>query len=135
MANPSNSLRSDNALLALRSAVPTEAAEPGTAGHFLHTTLRPVLKLQNDQLLAVVADFVRDHHMDLLPTDRQHQLAELLARNTKLRYTVVGLVTGLFTSEEYDFYRQHRGELNRRLLELAQQRVLDQAGRVAELAQ
>ena len=115
--------------------MPTEAAEPGTAGHFLHTTLRPVLKLQNDRILAVVADFVRDHHVALLPTDRQHQLAELLARNTKLRYTVVGLVTGLFTGEEYGFYRQHRGELNRRLLELAQHRVLDQAERVAELTQ
>ena len=124
----------DAALLALRPAVPTEAAEPGTAGHFLHTTLRPVLKLQNDRILAVVADFVRDHHIALLPTDRQHQLNELLARNTRLRYTVIGLVTGMLTTPEYGFYRQHRAELNRRLLELAVQRVLDQAGRVVELA-
>ena len=63
-------------------------------GAFLHATLRPVLKLQNDLLLAVVADFVRDHHITLRPTDQHHQLAELLARNTKLRYTVVGLITG-----------------------------------------
>ena len=105
-----------------------------TVGYFLHATLRPVLKLQNDLLLAVVADFVRDHHIMLRPTDQHHQLTELISRNTKLRYTVVGLITGLFTTEEHAFYRQHRAELNRRLLEMALRRVLDQADAVVTLA-
>ncbi|WP_310398119.1 hypothetical protein [Hymenobacter sp.] len=125
--------RPDAALLALRPAVAAAPADADTVGAFLHATLRPVLKQQNDLLLAAVADFVRDHHIVLVPTDQHHQLAELLARNTKLRYTVVGLVTGLFTSAEYAFYRQHRPELNRRLLELARQRVLDQADTVVAL--
>ena len=134
--SPDLPTRPDAALLALRPAVPTEPAEPGTIGAFLHTTLRPVLKLQNDLLLAAVADFVRDHHIPLAnasDADRQRLLTELLARNTKLRYTVVGLITGLFTAGEYAFYRPHRPELNRRLLDLARQRVLDQAAAVAEL--
>ena len=127
--------RPDAALLALRPAVPADPADAAdTVGAFLHATLRPVLKLQNDLLLAVVADFVRDHHIVLRPTDQQHQLTELLGRNTKLRYTVVGLITGAFTAEEYAFYRPHRAELNRRLLEMALRRVLDQANKVVELA-
>ena len=124
--------RPDAALLALRPVVPTATTEAeAPVGAFLHTTLRPVLKLQNDLLLAVVADFVRDHHIMLRPTDQQHQLSELLSRNTKLRYTVVGLITGQLTTEEYTFYRQHRPELNRRLLEMAQRRVLGQAAVIA----
>lgn len=133
---PTPPLRADAALLALRPHVPTEPtalADASTVGAFLHATLRPVLKLQNDLLLTVVADFVRDHHIALLPTDQQHQLAELMARNTKLRYTVVGLITGLFTAPEYAYYRQHRPELNRRLLELAQRRVLDQTEKIVAL--
>ena len=132
--------RSDSALLALRPHIerePEPADAPATVGGFLHTTLRPVLKLQNDLLLTTVADFVLDHHMVLAkasPVDQQRQLAELLARNTKLRYTLLGLIAGLFTSEEHAFYRQHRPELNRRILELAQRRVLDQTSRVVELA-
>ena len=127
--------RPDAAIRALRPVVPTEMSEADAAvGAFLHATLRPVLKLQNELLLAVVTDFVRDHHIVLLPTDQQHQLAELISRNTKLRYTLVGLITGVFTSDEYALYRQHRAELNRRLLELAQRRVLDQAAIVAALA-
>ena len=126
--------RPDAALLALRPLVPTETTDAAdTVGAFLHTTLRPVLKLQNDLLLAVVADFVRDHHIILRPTDQHHQLTELLGRNTKLRYTVVGLITGQLTTEEYAVYRQHRPELNRRLLELALHRVLDQAEAVVML--
>ena len=120
-------LRPNAALLALRPVVVAETTDaPGTVGAFLHATLRPVLKLQNELLLAVVADFVHDHHITLRPTDQHHQLTELLGRNTKLRYTVVGLITGGFTADEYAFYRQHRPELNRRLLEMAQRRVLHQ---------
>ena len=125
-------LRPDAAILALRPVVPTETTDAAdTVGAFLHATLRPVLKLQNDLLLAVVADFVRDHHIILRPTDQHHQLTELLGRNTKLRYTVVGLITAQLTAPEYAFYRSQRAELNRRLLEMALRRVLDQAGAVA----
>ena len=132
--------RPDAALQALRPAVPTETptAEPvpTTVADFLHAVLRPVLKLQNPMLLAVVSDFVHDHHVPLArvaPTDQQRLMAELLTRNTKLRYTIVGLVTGLFTTEEFAFYRQHRPELNRRLLELASRRVQDQVPAVLTL--
>jgi hypothetical protein len=132
--------RPDAALLALRPTIPAAPAISGpvaTAGDFLHATLRPVLKLQNDLLLQVVADFVRDHHMPLATAslvDQQRQLTELLTRNTKLRYTILGLITALFTAAEYAFYRQHRSELNRRLLELAQRRVLDQTSQIVALA-
>ena len=131
--------RPDAALVALRPAIaatPAATPEP-TPGDFLHATLRPLLKLQNPLLLAVVADFVRDHHVPMASADAADQvrlLGELLTRNTKLRYTVVGLVVGGFTTDELTFYRQHRPELNRRLLELATRRVQDQAAAVAELS-
>jgi hypothetical protein len=130
--------RPDAALLALRPVVATAPASgDATSGDFLHHTLRPVLKLQNELLLAVVADFVRDHHVPLAAasaTDQQRLLTELLTRNVKLRYTVIGLVSGLFTTAEVEFYRQHRAELNRRLLELAVRRVQEQAEDVVKLS-
>ncbi len=130
--------RPDGQLRALRPLVTTETpaeAATSTVGDFLHATLRPVLKLQNELLLAAVADFVHDHHIPLAPADattQQRLLTELLSRNVKLRYTITGLVTALFTAEEYAFYRTQRPEINRRLLALAQQRVLDQAAALAD---
>ncbi|WP_426493340.1 hypothetical protein [Hymenobacter sp. 102] len=133
-----DSLRSDAALLALRPAIAAASSPDDTpVAHFLHATLRPVLKLQNEVLLQVVADFVRDHHIPLAtaaPTEQARLLAELLGRNTKLRYTIIGLVLGQFTQPELHLYRQHRPELNRRLLELATRRVQDQAAAVGALA-
>ncbi|QNH62732.1 hypothetical protein [Hymenobacter sediminicola] len=131
--------RPDSALLALRPTLPQvqPASGDATPADFLHHTLRPVLKLQNDVLLAVVADFVRDHHIPLASaslTEQQRLVAELLTRNTKLRYTVVGVVIGLFTTPELAYYRQYRSELNRRLLELATRRVQDQTATVVALA-
>ena len=138
MTLPSPLAAHDAALLALRPAVPAELPpEPApTTADFLHRTLRPLLKLQNPRLLALAADFLHDHHVPFgaaSPTDQQRLLAELLARNVKLRYTIVGLITGLFTEAETRFYRAHRSELNRRLLELAVQRVQGQAAAVAGL--
>lgn len=135
LPSPTAATRPDAALLALRPTINAAATDAeGTVGYFLHATLRPVLKLQNDLLLAVVADFVHDHHITLRPTDQHHQLTELLTRNTKLRYTIVGLATGAFTAAEYAVYRPQRAELNRRLLEMALHRVLDQATAIAAQA-
>ena len=125
------------ALLALRPAIAAELPETSssTAGDFLHRTLRPVLKLQNELLLLVVADFIQEHHIPFQiasSVERERLVAELLTRNVKLRYTIIGLIRGMFTSAETAFYRQHRSELNRRLLELATQRVQSQVAAVAE---
>ena len=140
MTQPAALSAPDAALLALRPVVGAELpAEPEpTVGDFLHRTLRPVLKLQNELLLLTVADFVREHHLPFAPADdtrRRQLVAELLTRNVKLRYTVVGLVTGLFTSAETAFYRRERTTLNRRLLELATRRVQDQVAAVAAALQ
>lgn len=128
----------DALLLSLRPAIAAElpAEAETTVGDFLHRTLRPVLKLQNEHLLLAVAAFLRDHHVPYAPAppgEQARYVRELLGRNVKLRYTVVGLITGVFTGAEAAFYDQHRAELNRRLLELAQRRALDQAAAIAGL--
>ena len=120
----------DAALLALRPVIEAVApsADPlADVATFQHQVLRPLLKLQHEVVLATVADFAQDYRLPLATaeaTEAQRLLTELLTRNTRLRATLVGLVVGLFTRAELAFYRQHRNELNRRLLDLAQQRVL-----------
>jgi hypothetical protein len=128
----------DAALLALRPAIAAELpTEPvGNVADFLHRTLRPVLKLQNEHLLAIVADFLHDHHIPFRAAsvgEQQRLLTELLGRNTKLRYTLIGLVVAMFTTEELRFYRTQRSELNRRVLELAVRRAHDQTAAIVAL--
>ncbi len=130
--------QADAALLALRPAIagqPAAIPTPATVADFQHQVLRPLLKLQHEVLLATVADFAHDYHLPLAtadPTAATRLLTELLTRNTRLRATIVGLVVGLLTQPELAFYRPHRPELNRRLLDLAQQRVLTSIGEVVK---
>ena len=128
MAISSSPTRPDAALLALRPAItdqPAAGAPLATVADFQHQVLRPLLKLQHEVLLATVADFAHDYRLPVHGNAAEigPALEELLARNTRLRATVTGLVVGLLTQAEMAFYRQHRPELNRRLLDLAQQRV------------
>ena len=129
MATPTPLPRPDAALLALRPAIagqPAAIPAPATVADFQHQVLRPALKLQHAVLLAIVADFAADYRLPLTgaaPTERQRLLGELLTRNARLRATITGLVVGIFTTEELAFYRENRAELNRRLLDLAEQRV------------
>lgn len=123
----------DDALLALRPAIesqPPAIPTPATVADFQHQVLRPLLKLQHAVLLATVADFAHEYRLPLLGelTEVQQVIGELLTRNTRLRATLTGVVSGLFTQAELAFYRQNRNELNRRLLDLAQQRVLSSLG-------
>ena len=120
--------RPDAALLALRPIIadqPPAGSPLATVADFQHQVLRPLLKLQHALLLATVSDFAHEYHLPLLGSDAEigPVLEELIARNTRLRATLTGLVVGLLTEAEMAFYRQHRPELNRRLLDLAQQRV------------
>ena len=131
--------RPDAALLALRPQLPVQPPDPADAalGHFLHQTLRPLLKLQHPLLLRTVADFAASYRLPLATAalvDQQRLLAELVERNMNLRYTIVGQISGQFTSAEIDFYRPHRTALNRRILSLAGQRVQESAAVVATLA-
>jgi hypothetical protein len=118
------------ALLALRPAIagqPAAIPTPDTVADFQQQVLRPILKFQHATLLTTVADFARDYRLPLAtaaPTEANRLLAELLARNARLRATVVGLAVGLLTPPELAFFRRHRPELTRRLLDLAEQRVL-----------
>lgn len=122
--------RPDDALLALRPAIvgqPAAIPTPDSVADFQQQVLRPVLKLQHVVLLATVADFAHDYRLPLAtaaPTEASRLLTELLGRNARLRATVAGLALGMLTQPELAFYRRHRSELTRRLLDLAEQRVL-----------
>ncbi|GAB3830619.1 hypothetical protein [Hymenobacter jeollabukensis] len=129
----------DNLLRQLRPAVTTDTPPSAalSADALLHQALRPILKLLNLRLLQLVADFARDYRLPLLsaaPADQARLLDELLRRNQRLQHTAVGMATALLTAPEYEYYRHHRAEVNRRLLELLRQRVATQVPAVVALA-
>ena len=125
----------DAALLALRPPVP--AADPGLAAGaveaFLHRTLRPVLKLQNPTLLALVAADVAKRvpgFAAFAPEDRRARLAETLRRDSRLKRVLLGVVLGALTADELAFALAHEAEVRRRIVALLAERIASQADAV-----
>lgn len=129
----------DRGLLALRPDVP--AATPDRAASaveaFLHATLRPVLKLQNEVLLALVAAHVHGLAPDFAraaPDDRRDRLRALLRSDAALGRTLTGVVLGMLTADELAVALANAAEVRRRIAALVAERVASQSDAVAALA-
>lgn len=127
----------DAGLLALRPDIPTadadRAATPVEA--FLHATLRPVLKLQNEAILALTAYHVArlvKGFTAFAPRDRRERLEALMRTDSRLKRTLAGVVWGALTADEMAFALAHDAEVRRRVAGLLAERVASQAATVAE---
>ena len=125
----------DAVLLAARPVVdadPARAATPLEA--FVHETLRPVLKLQNELVLQVVVAELRKRtprFADAAVDDRVVHLERLLGGDSRLKRTLVGVAMGALTAPELAFWLRHESEVRRRTVALLVQRVASQAAEVA----
>ena len=126
----------DSAFLAARPAV---AADPDLASTdleaFLHRTLRPVLKLQNETLLTLVAADVAKRvsgFAGFALEDQRARLASLLKTDSRLKRVLLGVVWGALTADELAFALGHEAEVRRRVTALVLERVASQTEAVAE---
>ncbi len=116
----------DAALLALRPAIDTA---PGTlpAEAFQNETLRPILKLQHPALARAWHRYAARQKGTFYRLNRPEQrdyLAHALQTNRALREFVLGLVCGMFTEAEWTRFSESEGELARRALSMALERLL-----------
>ena len=125
----------DRSLLALRPSVDARTEGAGEMEAFQNRTLRPILKLQNGLILALVASYLHKYHgpFGRLPQANLREIvAGLLRQNERLKRTLTGLVAGLFTEAEFRFFLDHEAELTRRLTALLLKRVEDQLGALTQ---
>lgn len=123
---------------ALVRARPTVDASPDLASTdveaFLHRTLRPVLKLQNSAVLALVAHEVGERvpgFARFAPDDQRERLAATLRKDSRLKRVLLGVVLGALTAEELEFALAHEAEVRRRVVALLAERVASQTSEVA----
>lgn len=115
----------DVARLALRpqlNLAPASAPEE----KFQNDTLRPVMKLQHELLLAVFRAFLvrRKVQLDQLPADQRFgKIKELVTRDHRLRDLLFGLALGQLTNEEMTVYLADESTFNRRMTNLIVERL------------
>jgi catechol 2,3-dioxygenase-like lactoylglutathione lyase family enzyme len=139
----------DDAVRQIRPPLRAETGRDEPIEQFQNRTLRPICTLQRPLLMMAVTHCLQEdrtgrepmaaalmaaepmsaEHMDGKQTenaDRKADLRTLIRENRHLKQSLIGLVTGHFTKAEYAFYLDHQREVQRRLVEIVTQQVLDQ---------
>ena len=96
---------------------------------FQNDVLRPILKFQNDLLLQIFFDYVKQYKgvfFKLSNHEKMSYIQEALSANQRLRSLILGTIVGLFTLEDYSYYRLNLSEFNKRIVALVIKRLQSQ---------
>ncbi|MFT5230656.1 MAG: hypothetical protein ACI825_001060 [Planctomycetota bacterium] len=118
----------DLSLLALRPELPNVRVDGAMSSeeHFQNNTLRPVIKLQNDLLVAVFKNYIKKHKnvfQTYTVDKRLDYIDNAIQRDIKFRNSLKGIVIGHFTAEEYSKYIDNSSALNKRMMNLVKERL------------
>ena len=115
----------DKILLSARPVIDTLPTE-APLEQFQNETLRPILKFQHNLLIEVCRQqFIKRKSVffQLRPQQQADYIQQLIQRDQQFKQLLLGMVYGLFTTEEYRFFAQHQAELRRRITQLLLQRL------------
>jgi hypothetical protein len=94
---------------------------------FQNNILRPILKLQHTTITTLFQHGISKRKENLKQMTQEEQIAfvaQVFQKDITLRNTIIGLVLGLLTEDELSFYFIHKSSVNKRISQMAQQRIL-----------
>ena len=120
----------DNTIVSFRGEIfGNSAIQSSTEEKFQNETLRPILKLQNDLLVAVFINYAvkqKNVFFYLTPEKKTDYIENVIQRDIKFRNSLKGIVLGLFTISEYNEYILNSSNLNKRMMNLLIERLNSQ---------
>jgi len=102
--------------------------EMTTEERFQNLVLRPIIKLQNDLFIEVFKNYVAKHKnvfYDLSIEKRIDYIGNTIHKDMKFRNSIKGMIIGLFTIEEYKLYIQNSSALNKRMMNIVKERLIN----------
>ncbi len=114
----------------IRPVIPIIIEEAATSPEerFQNTCLRPILKFQNDLLLAVFKNYLalrKGKFYALSKPKRLEYIKHAIRKDLKFKNLLIGIVVGQFTVEEWEIYQTYERELRKRVTGLLVQRIQD----------
>lgn len=118
-------------LLQIRPNIPSAKILPNISAdeRFQNKTLRPILKLQNDLLLASFQNYIvkgKNTFYNLTIENRLGYITNAIQKDIKYRNSLKGIIIGQFTLEEYETYIKNSSALNKRMMNMVVKRIQDQ---------
>ena len=120
----------DNTIVSFRGEIfGNSEIQSSTEEKFQNETLRPILKIQNDLLVAVFINYAvkqKNVFFDLSPEKKMDYIENVIHRDIKFRNSLKGIILGLFTISEYHEYILNSSNLNKRMMNLLIERLISQ---------
>ena len=122
---------STSSLLAIRPNIDTidKSLKTKDVEAFQNNVLRPILKFQNDLLLQIFIDYANQYKGVFFKLSDQEKLSyiqQALSTNQRLRSLILGAIVGLFTVEDFGYYKLNSSALNKRIITMTIQRLQSQ---------
>lgn len=101
---------------------------------FQNKTLRPVIKMQHNLLIASFKSYVLKRKIDLISLTEQKKRSKTKAvfvKDINYKNLTLGFIIGSFSIDEYEFYSSNSSELNKRIIQIIVQRVQDSLAEIS----
>ncbi len=96
---------------------------------FQNQTLRPILKMKNEVILAFFKTYIQSKKINWTDKTKEKKEAfvfEILPKDQTFKNSMVHLILGNFSLNEFNQYRENPKEYNKRIWQMAQQRISSQ---------
>lgn len=129
----------DSYLKSLRPDILTKTikTEMSSEEYFQNTVLRPIIKFQNELLIAVFLQFCTKYKnvfFDLSTEKKILYIETSFIKDSKLRSSFRDLIIGLFSVEEYSEYLKNASALNKRMTGIIKERLISHVQLLSESA-
>lgn len=96
---------------------------------FQNETLRPIIKMQHDLLIAVFNHLLISKKCDFDHLSEKQQLAFIessFKKDMPFRNKVKGMIIGHFNADEYQSYILNEKEVDKRIIKIVEKRIVDE---------
>jgi len=129
----------DSYLKSLRPDILTKTikTEMSSEEYFQNKVLRPIIKFQNELLIAVFLQFCTKYKnvfFDLSTEKKILYIESSITKDSKLRSSFRDLIISLFSVEEYSEYLKNSSALNKRMTGIIKERLISHVQLLSESA-
>ena len=95
---------------------------------FQNEVLRPIIKMQNNLLVALFKNYIRNREIEFnkLKAEVQvNKINSILTKDINFKNILLGSIIGHFNENEIKIYLKSKSELNKRIIQMLKQRLQD----------
>lgn len=95
---------------------------------FQNEVIRPIIKMQNNFLVVFFKNYIRNRKIEfnrLKSEDQENKIKTILTKDINFKNILLGSIVGHFDENEIEIYLKSTSELNKRIIQIVKQRLLD----------